>query len=71
MMEKNQRMPESAAGQAGLSRAASLSGPTSLTGPASGTIAQIRDRLEWRMMELTKEDICLAFSGGVDSSLLL
>lgn len=71
MMEKNQRMPEYAAGQAGLSGPASLSGPTSLSGPASDIIAQIRDRLEQRMMELTKEDICLAFSGGVDSSLLL
>ena len=27
--------------------------------------------LEARMEQLAKEDICLAFSGGVDSSLLL
>lgn len=31
----------------------------------------MRERLEARMEQLAKEDICLAFSGGVDSSLLL
>lgn len=31
----------------------------------------IRLRLETRLSELVREDVCLAFSGGVDSSLLL
>ena len=30
-----------------------------------------REMLQARMRELVSEDICLAFSGGVDSSLLL
>ena len=30
-----------------------------------------REMLHYRMRELASEDICLAFSGGVDSSLLL
>ena len=32
---------------------------------------QMKKCLEARMEQLAKEDICLAFSGGVDSSLLL
>ncbi len=32
---------------------------------------EIKTRLEQKMAEYAKEDICLAFSGGVDSSLLL
>lgn len=31
----------------------------------------VRERLEQKMRELAQQDICLAFSGGVDSSLLL
>ncbi|WP_024345191.1 ATP-dependent sacrificial sulfur transferase LarE [Lacrimispora indolis] len=34
-------------------------------------ISEIKKRLEQTMAEYAKEDICLAFSGGVDSSLLL
>ena len=34
-------------------------------------ILEIKKRLEQTMAEYAKEDICLAFSGGVDSSLLL
>ena len=34
-------------------------------------ILEIKTRLEQMMAEYAKEDICLAFSGGVDSSLLL
>lgn len=35
------------------------------------SIAEQKNRLEARMRELSAGDICLAFSGGVDSSLLL
>ncbi len=34
-------------------------------------ILKIKERLEQTMADYAKEDICLAFSGGVDSSLLL
>lgn len=35
------------------------------------SLAIVKERLEARMEQLGKEDVCLAFSGGVDSSLLL
>ena len=36
-----------------------------------GSVKTPRERLEEMMQRLAGQDICLAFSGGVDSSLLL
>lgn len=41
------------------------------TEPDQAALKEVRKKLEERLVELTCEDVILAFSGGVDSSLLL
>lgn len=42
-----------------------------IPGMDAEVLKDLRRKLEEKLAELTREDVCLAFSGGVDSSLLL